>query len=289
MKRLAQYDVFEIPVAEIFFDGDFNCRGSFTAQSVHDLAQSIEHNGLQFPVVVQPYAKNGFKYRLLAGHRRFRAVTVFLQWKTIPATVRSDLSEYESRILNLTENLERKDLNILEETRAIERLYPGGASLRKISAELKRPTRWVHIRLRLLKLPEEVQKWAALGLLSAVNIEAILAIDTEEKQVRAANEIVTQKKTFGRTSYQTHRRCFSRRKSKAQIAELIVRLYNAGADGLATRVLAWAAGHLADEEIDQDINEYIATQNLTPRPFPERLVAKRQPQKEKKRRCKSST
>ena len=219
MKRLAEYDVFEIPVKEIYFDVDFNCRGSFTAQSVHELAQSIEQNGLQFPIVLQPYGENGFKYRLLAGHRRFRAVTVFLKWKTIPATVRSGLSEYESRILNLTENLERKDLNMLEEARAIEHLYPDGASLRKISTELKRPTRWVHIRLRLLKLPKAVQKWAAAGLLSAINLEAILQIDTEESQIKAAKEIVTHKKTYGKTSYQKHRRRFSRRKSKSQIAE----------------------------------------------------------------------
>lgn len=163
MKRLEQYDVYELPVADIFYDAGFNCRGSFTPQSVHDLSESIKENGLQFPVVVQPCDTAAYKYRLLAGHRRFKAVTLFLKWSSIPAPVRSELTEHQVRLLNLTENLERKDLNMLEEAKAIHNLYPAGVSLRKASKELKRPTRWIHARLRLLDLPQEVQKWAAAG------------------------------------------------------------------------------------------------------------------------------
>ncbi len=294
MKRLAQYDVFEIPVNDIFFDASFNCRGPFTAQSVHDLSKSISDSGLQFPVVVQPYGKEGFKYRLLAGHRRFKAVTVFLKWETIPAAVRNDLTEYESRVLNLTENLERKDLNMLEEAKAIHNLYPDGAPLRQISSELKRPTRWVHARLRLLMLPEKVQVWAAVGLLSAVNIEILVKMDSEERQIRAAKDIVTQKKKYGKTAYRKHRRNFRPRRSKAQIAELIAHLYNENCDGLATRALAWAAGYVSDIDIRADIREFVKTNNLTPRPHPEQLVVrkttrKRKPGRPRKKRCKNST
>ena len=70
-------------------------------------------------------------------------------------------------MLNFVENLERKDLNIAGRGAGLARLYPDGVSLRVAAAELKRPTRWVHDRLRLLTLPEEVQQLAAAGLLAA--------------------------------------------------------------------------------------------------------------------------
>jgi ParB/RepB/Spo0J family partition protein len=259
MKRLEQYDVYELPATDIYYDADFNCRGAFTPQSVQDLAESINENGLQFPVVVQPFEKSGFKYRLLAGHRRFKAVTVFLKWEKIPASIRHDLNEHQARILNLTENLERKDLNMLEEAKALGNLYPDGVTLLKAAEELKRPTRWVHARLRLLDLPEEVQKWAATGLISAVNIEAIYRLDSKAEQIKAAKAIVKAKQQRGKTGFldldPRYKRTFRPRKSKQQIANMIAHLYSAGLDGLATRLLAWVAGHVTDEEIREEIEE----------------------------------
>ena len=263
MKRLEQYDVYEIPVSDIHYDADFNCRGSFTPQSVKDLADSIQENGLQFPIVVQPW--NG-KYRLLAGHRRFTAATLFLKWTTIPASIRKDLTEHQARILNLTENLERKDLNMLEEALALRNLYPNGVPLRVAAKELKRPTRWVHIRFRLLELPEEVQKYAAAGLLSALNLEAILKLP-QDQQAKAAKEIA-QAKEKGKTKHLKIKRAFRQRKSKAQIGEMVVRLMNLGLDGLPTRLLAWSAGYVPDEEIKEDIKQYVETHKLKRRPCP---------------------
>jgi len=257
MKRLAQYDTFELPVADIYYDNAFNCRGSFTPQSVSDLAESIKEIGLQFPVVVQPYDK-GYKYRLLAGHRRFRAVTIFLKWSTIPAAIRSDLNEHQAALLNLTENLERKNLNMLEEARALRNLYPEGVSLRQAAKEVKRPTRWIHTRLRLLELPEEVQQWAAAGVLAAVNIETIHNLETDAERIQATKEIVRYRKTHGATQplsvmHPKFRRKYNYRKSKAQIAQMIAHLYAVECDGLATRVLAWVTGGVENEEIEKDI------------------------------------
>jgi ParB family chromosome partitioning protein len=252
MKRLKEYDVFEVSVDDIFFDAEFNCRGAFTPQSVADLAESIDENGLQFPVVIQPYEKPGYKFRLLAGHRRFRAVTVFLKWTVIPATIRHNLTLHQARILNLTENLERKDLNMLEEAKAIGNLYPDGAPLRTIANELKRPTRWVHIRLRLLTLPDEVQTWAAAGMLSAVNLEALLAFKTVEEQLQGCREIVQSKRGKGEIKKKWTRR-FNPRKTKAEILRMIEHLFDVSLDGLPTRLLAWVSGRITDEEIEEDI------------------------------------
>lgn len=261
MEPLTEFAAYSIPVADIFYDTSFNCRGQFTPESVKDLADSIQEHGLQFPLVVQPYTGER-PWRLLAGHRRFRAVTLFLKWDEVPAVVRYNLTEHQARILNLTENLERKDLNMLEEATAIQSLYPKGVSLRIAASELKKPTRWIHIRMRLLELPEEVQKKAAAGGLSAVNIEMIAKLETEADQIKAAAEIIRAKEANSKKRYQhaldeEHRRRFKFRKTKAQIAEMIDRMICLGVNGLATRALAWAAGGITDEELEEDIRKEV--------------------------------
>lgn len=249
MKRITEFDTFALPTADILYDDTFNCRGAFSIQSVQDLAKSIEENGLQVPVTVQPWDDPA--YRLLAGHRRFKAVTTILKWSTIPATVRTDLTEHQARILNLTENLERKDLNMLEEANALRNLYPEGTSLRQAAEELKRPTRWVHARFRLLDLPEEVQKWAAAGTISAANVDRLCALDDADEQARTARSIVRQREANGRTSHLNFG-AHSRR-SRAEIALMIRHLFQCGIDGLPTRILAWCAGYVSDEEIMAEI------------------------------------
>ena len=130
LDRLQQYDAYALPLDRIYYDADFNCRGEFTLESVMDLAENIrlrgkgvELKGLDFPVVVQPITDMADKqpaacdYRLLAGHRRFQAIKTFLKWHCIPAMIHAGLSDREARMLNFCENLERKDLNILEEAR----------------------------------------------------------------------------------------------------------------------------------------------------------------------------
>ena len=247
MKRLEQYDTFAVPVEDIYYDESFNCRGSFTLPSVKELADSIEESGLQFPAVVQPHEG---RYRLLAGHRRFKAVTAFLKWETIPAIIRHNLTEHQARILNLTENLERKDLNILEEANSINRLYRPRVTIREIASELKRPMKWVRIRRILIKLPDKVKKLAAAGLLSAANIDDINRVDSEFQSQRA-NSIVLAKRH--RRKVKQARRATQLRKTKAEISQMLAVLMDVGMEGLAPRLLSWAAGYTSDEEIKRDL------------------------------------
>jgi len=266
MKRLEQYDVFSLPVSQVFYDADFNCRNAFTLQSVRELSQSINELGLQFPVVVQPveeiegFEQEGFRWRLIAGHRRFRAVTTFLKWTKIPATIRSDLTDRQARLFNFTENLEREDLNVLEEARALGRLFPAGASLRDAARELKRHTRWVHVRFRLLKLPEEVQIKVAAGTLSLVDVEVLSQFETPEEQIKAAADIGKAKRRGRHPSETKPGRTFRYRKTKAQINRMIAKLMEHGIDGLTTRALAWAAGSICDDEFEEDIRRETTTE-----------------------------
>jgi len=261
MKRLERYDVFSLPVSQIYYDADFNCRGQFTHQSVEELAQSIDELGLQFPVVVQPaeevdgFEHEGFRWRLIAGHRRYRAVTTFLKWTQIPATVWRGMTDRQARLFNFTENLEREDLNVLEEARALGRLFPKGASLREAARELKRHTRWVQARFRLLKLPEEVQVKVAAGTLSLVDVEVLSQFDSPEDQIKAAAEIAKAKRRGRKPSEGRAGRKFRYRKTKAQINRMIAELMKHGLDGLTTRALAWAAGSISDGEFEEDIRQ----------------------------------
>ena len=107
------------------------------AESIRSRGGGVELRGLEYPIVVQPIGDMvgekpaGFDYRLIAGHRRYKAMEVFLKWSKVPAMVRSGLSDCDARMLNFVENLERKDLNPLEEaTVAPTRCIPEGAPLR---------------------------------------------------------------------------------------------------------------------------------------------------------------
>lgn len=259
MRRVERFDCYSLPLATIYYDGAFNCRSSFTAQSVKDLAESIAANGQEFPVVVQPIGDMagepppGYDWRLLAGHRRYMAIKLFLPQREILATVRRGLTEREAQILNLTENLDRKDLNPLEEALAIQRRFPDGASLRLASKELNRDTRWVHQRMRLLTLPESVQQQVAAGMLTLLDVEILAKLPVEE-QAKAADEIAFERANSRRPRIRAElRRRFRRRKSKEEINKMVAYLLDSGLDGLVTRMGAWCAGYIDDAELLEDI------------------------------------
>ena len=258
LPELEQYKAYSIPTGAIYYDAEFNCRGEFTLQSVKELADSIAQAGrLICPVAVQPWREAaGFDYRLIVGHRRFRAVTTFLKWTEIPAYVCEGLSDHEARMLNLVENLQRKSLNILEEARAIQGLYPKGTSVRHAAAELKQPIRWVHIRVRLLRMPDAIQQKAAAGLLSAANLETLAGIESADEQISAAGKIVEARQR-GKGKFlpglnKTYKRRAGTRRSE-EINRMIERMLAAGINGLPTRVAAWCAGRIPDEDLWREI------------------------------------
>lgn len=258
MKPLEQYQAYPIPAAAIYCDAAFNCRGDFTLQSVRELAESIAQAGrLICPVAIQPWTEEpGCEYRLIVGHRRFRAVTAFLQWTEIPAYVCEGLSDHEARMLNLVENLQRKSLNILEEARAIQNLYPKGASVREAARELKRDTRWVWVRVRLLRMPEAIQQKAAAGLLSQWNLDTLAGIESPDEQIAAADKIAEARQRGKGKFLPGLARTYKRRRSvrpREEINRMIERMLAVGINGLPPRVAAWCAGQVSDEALLKEI------------------------------------
>jgi ParB/RepB/Spo0J family partition protein len=257
LELLPQYSAYSIPVDLIFCDVDFNCRGEFVLDSVRDLADSIQEAGrLIHPVLVQPWTdKHGHCYRLIAGYRRFKAMTIFLKVTAVPAVIVTDLTTRQARLLNLLENLERKDLNILEEARALKRLYPKGAPCRQVAKELKQSVDWVLTRWWLLKMPEEIQKKAAAGLLSAANIKTLASMSTPDERLMVADKIADARKRGrgNRLPGLDRKWKLSKVRTREDINAMVERMLLAGITGLPPRVGAWCAGHIPDEDLLAEI------------------------------------
>lgn len=258
MKPLEQYQAYPVPVAAIYYDAVFNCRGEFTLQSVRELADSIVEAGrLICPIAVQPWSEaDGFEYRLIVGHRRFRAVAEFLRWTEIPAYICKGLNDHEARMLNLMENLQRKSLNVLEEARAVQSLYPKGASVREAARKLKQSTHWVWLRVRLLQMPEAIQQKAAAGLLSQTNLEMLAGLERTDEQVTAAEKIVEARERGKGKFLPGLTKTYKRRRGSRRVGEInrmIERMLAAGIVGLPPRVAAWCAGSIPDEELLREI------------------------------------
>jgi len=264
LERITELDTFWIPVDLIYVDPDFNCRNPFTVQSVKSLADNIAARDLDFPVVLQRVedtqapVPSGYFWRLIAGFRRFAAVTTFLKWTKIKANIKVGITDQEAEVLNLTENLERKDLNPLEEAQAIARRFKRGAPLREIAQMMNRDTRWVHQRLRLMELPEELREKVAAGLLTLLDVDVLVKLSPDE-QLQAAQELITARGNRKRklNVNPKFRRKFRHRRGKEEINARIGQLMEAGLSGLATRFGAWCAGYINDEEFDRDIESAI--------------------------------
>lgn len=268
MKPIEKYQAYPISVADIHVDKAFNCRGEFTPQSVKTLADSIQSAGLDYPITVRPTTKK--PYSLVAGFRRFMACTEWLKWTEIPAYVRTDLDDYGAHILNYRENLDRQDLNLLEEARGIAHTFTQGESLRAISQAIGKPTRWVHARQRLLELPEQVQQKAAAGLLTAANIETIWNKPPRER-VKAAERIAKQKERGKRQPLPPDcRGSFRYRKTKDQLMAMVAWLLDKQVQKhmpTVPRAIAWAAGNISDEEFREDIEAELFIQQRIQKVF----------------------
>ena len=124
-------DVYSVKMDCILCNMEFNCRAQITNDSVVELAQSIEVNGLQTPIHIHSH-KGKYKYMIVAGHRRYIACRL-LGRTHINAIILENLNEQHARILNLSENLDRRDLTPYEEAMALVSIFPTTTTLKNMS------------------------------------------------------------------------------------------------------------------------------------------------------------
>lgn len=200
MSEVTNAEVRDIPISEIWMDEDFNARKHVTPASVAEIAEDIYKRGLyQNPVVqeVGAGAPAGKKYKMVMGHRRTegwklnaRLYPAEERWLHIPCKVVKPLLAHEARIMNLKENMERKDLNMMEEAHSIEWFKQQGWKMSEVAKELGVPKRWVEIRFGLLALPEEIQRRAEAGFLNVYQVEECIKKATREEQIQYVRNVV---------------------------------------------------------------------------------------------------
>jgi ParB family chromosome partitioning protein len=188
---LEEQELGDSPVREVELKrirpNPYQPRREFDQQALADLQASIRENGLLQPLVVRP---SGRDFELVAGERRLRALTG-LERVSAPVIVR-ELSDDQMLLLALVENLQREELNAIEEAIAYQRLIDGfGLTQIQVADRVGRSRSTVANSLRLLTLPKEVQAMLSRGDLSAGHARAVLSVELEGERLRLAREIVT--------------------------------------------------------------------------------------------------
>jgi ParB family chromosome partitioning protein len=246
-----------LPMAKLFADPAFNCRGFIAPIEVTDLAKSMAEKGLLEPLNVQPIVHPIYDYRLISGHRRHKAA-VILGWTTIPCIIRRDLTEEQALALNLIENVQREDLNILQEAKAIERFVKRGVTTADICRHIDQPRGWVDVRIKLLGLPPEIQAEAAAGLLTYQHIRDIASEHSKDAQFEMVRMIKDRALNGQKTPTlkKPQKSLFQKkRRQRDEIFEMIEHIMDTIEPNFGTRCLAWAAGEISDMELFGDIKK----------------------------------
>jgi len=166
----------------------FQPRKFFNEASIEELARSVREHGIVQPLVVTRITDN--KYRLIAGERRFRAAQKAGLDK-VPVVVKEKITDSDVLQIALIENIQREDLNPIEEAYAYHQLHEEfGLTQEEISKRVGKERSTVANCLRLLKLPDSVKKLVASGQLSMGHARAILAVDSAKKQEQLAERVV---------------------------------------------------------------------------------------------------
>src|SRR5271166_445860 len=175
----------EIPLDQIDRN-PFQTRTQMNEEQLAELAASITANGVVQPILVRPLA-NG-RFQLIAGERRWRASELAGK-TTIPAILRQ-VSDEQAMEITIVENLQRADLNPMEQARAFERL---GREFHMTQEQMAQRTgkdrATVSNFLRLLKLPSKVQSRVEAGELTFGHARALLALEHDEEIEKAAQRI----------------------------------------------------------------------------------------------------
>ena len=177
-----------LPISEIEPNRE-QPRKVFDEKALEDLANSIKQNGIIQPLLVRPLSDGS--YQLVAGERRWRAARM-VGLHEVPVTIR-EMTDEEASVFALIENLQREDLNPVEEAEGIKSLIETYGFTQEEAAERVGKSRVaVTNTLRLLKLPESVLRLLGDGKITAGHSRALLSLDDEKEMLRIAEAAISQ-------------------------------------------------------------------------------------------------
>ena len=171
-------------------------RTKFTEEALAELEASIREFGVLQPLLVRPMSDGS--YRIVAGERRWRAARR-AELREVPVIIKS-LTDAEAAAIALIENLQREDLNPIEEAAGIKKLIEEyGYTQEEASEKLSKSRPAIANALRLLSLPSDVSKMVEEGVLSAGHARALLGLDDEQQISDIAAEIVEKQLSVRQT------------------------------------------------------------------------------------------
>ena len=167
-------------------------RKNFDEDKIKELAQSIAEHGIVQPIVVRPIAES--KYEIVVGERRWRAAHL-AGLSEIPCIIK-EFDGKQSTEIALIENIQREDLNAMEEAEAYKKLIEEFDYTQETLGErLGKSRSYVANTLRLMNLPLPVQSFIREGILSAGHARAILSVTSPEKRLLFAEKIIKERMT----------------------------------------------------------------------------------------------
>lgn len=176
----------DLPMDKIF-PNQFQPRTVFNEDKIAELAQTIEEHGIIQPIVVRKMDPD--YYEIIAGERRFRAA-LSLEKETIPAVVQ-EMDDEEVAAIALIENLQREQLTPIEEAKAYRNLLDiQDVTQELLATRLGKSQSAIANKLRLLKLPEEIQAAVLDKQISERHARSLLVLETEEQQLEILKEVL---------------------------------------------------------------------------------------------------
>ncbi|MCH5317586.1 MAG: ParB/RepB/Spo0J family partition protein [Eubacterium sp.] len=180
-----------LPLNEIIPNKD-QPRKTFDETALAELAESIKQHGVLQPLLVRPLPGGG--YQLVAGERRWRASRM-AGVREVPVVVK-ELSDTETMEIAIIENLQREDLNPIEEAEGLQALVDKcGLTQEEVAASVGKSRPAIANSLRLLRLPQEVRDMTREGKISAGHARALLSLDNDAMIYEAAQNIISNKLT----------------------------------------------------------------------------------------------
>lgn len=177
----------KIPVDEIR-PNPYQPRKVFNDEALKELSSSIKQHGVFTPILVKKSIQG---YDLIAGERRLRA-SKLAGLKDIPAII-VDFDDQEMMEIALLENIQREDLNVIEEAKAYEKLIQRlGYTQEQLAHRVGKSREHITNLLRLLKLPEDVQEYVVSKQLSMGHVRALLGLKTEASMRKVAKQAIDQ-------------------------------------------------------------------------------------------------
>jgi len=235
LKHVAEYknrdELKQLPL-EVIHPGKYQPRSVFDEEKLEELANSIRAQGVVQPIVVR--SSGDGEYELIAGERRWRAAQI-AEISVIPAVIR-DVPDEVTVAISLIENIQREDLNPLEEASALRRLIEEFQMTHQEAADaVGRSRAAVSNLLRLLELMQEVKDMVDGRDLEMGHARALLSLG-EELQIQAAREVVRKRLSVRETEALVRRLRNPKKTTERRLDPDLLRLQNSIGETLGARV-----------------------------------------------------